>query len=104
MWPTFACDAGLDPDDRSEDITITFRDAIVKLSSLEIRSLVRQQEQSRRWGDNSTTAPLSYNIWDLRKAGPRSAGIYAGRKPPSLYGSLTGRESRPKLLLVTSGR
>lgn len=96
--------AGLKPDDRSEDITITFRDAIVRLSSLSVCSLVRQQQQSRRWGETTTSSPISYNIWDLRKAGPRSAGICAGLKPPSLYGSLTGRDTNHKLLLVTSGR
>ncbi|DBB02944.1 TPA: Rab3 GTPase-activating protein non-catalytic subunit [Trebouxia sp. C0004] len=95
---------GLKPDDWSEDITITFRDAVVRLSSLSVRSVVRQQQQSRRWGEASTPSPISYNIWDLRKAGPRSAGICAGLKPPSLYGSLTGRDTNQKLLLVTSGR
>jgi len=55
---------GLKPDDRSEDITITFRDAIVRLSSLSVRSVVRQQQHSRRWGEASTPSPISYNIWD----------------------------------------
>lgn len=97
--------AGLNPDDRAEDVSMTFRDSIVKISSLHIRSLVHQQLQIRRWDDDSaSSSPLSYNIWDLRKAGPRSAGIVAGLNPPSLYGSLTGRETQPKLLLLTAGR
>lgn len=96
--------AGLKPDDGAEDVSMTFRDSIVKITALEIRSLVRKQLQIRRWDDDSTASPLSYNIWDLRKAGPRSAGIVAGLNPPSLYGSLTGRETQPKLLLLTAGR
>ena len=83
---------------------MTFRDSIVKISSLSIQSLVKQQFQIRRWDDDSSSSPLSYNIWDLRKAGPRSVGIIAGIKPPSLYGSLTRRETQPKLLLLTAGR
>lgn len=97
--------AGLKPDDRAEDVSMTFRDSIVKISSLSIQSLVKQHFQIRRWDDDSSSSsPLSYNIWDLRKAGPRCAGIIAGIKPPSLYGSLTGRETQPKLLLLTAGR
>ncbi|KAL3159591.1 hypothetical protein ABBQ38_010003 [Trebouxia sp. C0009 RCD-2024] len=95
---------GLKPDDGSEDVSITFSDSIVRLSSLSIRSLVRQQLQIRRWDDDSPSSPLSYNIWDLRRAGPRSAGVCAGLKPHSLYATLTGRDTHQKLLLLTAGR
>ena len=69
-----------------------------------MRSIVRLQHQSQLWGQPSTAPPFSYNIWDLHKWGPRSAGVCAGLKPPSLYGTLTGRETSHKLLLLTSGR
>lgn len=98
------CIAGVKPDDHSEDVSVTFRDAIVRLSSLSVRSIVRMQHQSQLWGQPSTAPPFSYNIWDLHKWGPRSAGVCAGLKPPSLYGTLTGRETSHKLLLMTSGR
>lgn len=95
---------GLQPDDHSEDLSITFADAIVRLSSLSVRSAVRSQQRDQLWGPPATAPPLSYNIWDLHKSGPRSAGVCAGLKPPSLYGTLTGRDTNHKLLLLTAGR
>ena len=99
-----AVPAGVKPDDHSEDLSVTFADAIVRLSSLSVRSVVRYQQQTQLWGQPGTAPPLSYNIWDLHKSGPRSAGVCAGLKPPSLYGTLTGRDTNHKILLLTSGR
>ena len=102
--PTAVSAAGVKPDDHSEDLSVTFPDAIVRLSSLSLRSVVRYQLQTQLWGQPGTAPPLSYNIWDLHKSGPRSAGVCAGLKPPSLYGTLTGRDTSHKILLLTSGR
>ena len=48
----------------SEDVTVTLEAAVVRLSALEVRSLLRMQQQTRRWGELQAANPWAYNIWE----------------------------------------
>eukprot|EP00891_Asterochloris_glomerata_P000897 jgi/Astpho2/897/fgenesh1_pg.00016_%23_99_t len=99
-----ACGMGLRADDMSEDVTITLEAAVVRLSALEVRSLLRMQQQTRRWGELQAANPWAYNIWETgSKVGPCKAGLCLGLKAPTLHQAMTGRDTPPKLLIVTAG-
>ena len=67
----------------SEDVTITLEAALVRLSALEVRSLLRMQQQTRRWGELQAANPWAYNIWETgSKVGALQAQAVLTRPPP----------------------
>ncbi|GAB4818165.1 hypothetical protein N2152v2_005211 [Parachlorella kessleri] len=98
---------GTDPGDLSEDITVCAPDAVMRLTLLDIRAVVRWQKgaQGRGWWGAAPVAPtLSLAKWQLpRGTGPRSFAISLGSAPPSLYSMLAGRESGEKSQIFTTG-
>ena len=84
----------------SEDVTITLEAALVRLSALEVRSLLRMQQQTRRWGELQAANPWAYNIWETgSKVGALQAWAVLRRPPPAdaLAGSAASPVSPPLL-------
>ena len=68
----------------SEDVTITLEAAVVRLSALEVRSLLRMQQQTRRWGELQAANPWAYNIWETgSKVGALQARAVLYCPPPA---------------------
>ena len=89
-----ACGAGLRGDDLSEDVTITLEAALVRLSALEVRSLLRMQQQTRRWGELQAANPWAYNIWETgSKVGALQAQAVLTCPPPAH--ALVGNAASP---------
>ncbi len=61
---------GVNPQDEAADVTVVFADAAARLSGLEIRSVVRLQQQS--WSDPDRLDPLGFTKWDLQKSTGRA--------------------------------
>lgn len=57
---------GVNPQDEGSDVTVMFADAAARVSGLEIRSVVRLQQQS--WSDPDRLDPLGFTKWDLAKS------------------------------------
>ncbi|KAK9827282.1 hypothetical protein WJX81_008183 [Elliptochloris bilobata] len=97
--------AGLCPEDAAEDVTAVFRDALARVSALEVRSLVRLCAQLGPTRDADWPPPLACPKWDLGRAvGPRADGQLVGVRGAGLYAALTQRASAPRLVLLTVGR
>ncbi|KAK9825121.1 hypothetical protein WJX74_011113 [Apatococcus lobatus] len=91
---------GMQPQEVAEDVTLTFANAVARISSLEIRSMVA----ARRRG--VSPPPLTVFKWGLRPAiGPRRTTLCLGVKPPKLHSLLTQDMSSlaPTLSIATAG-
>ncbi|PRW57579.1 Rab3 GTPase-activating non-catalytic subunit [Chlorella sorokiniana] len=115
--------SGTDPEDLSEDVTITFADATVRLPAWEVWAAVRwhagqagRSGGSHWWsaasaaataaaGGGSAPHHLAFSKFTLpRGTGPRSAALCLGPPPPSLYAAMTGRrEGQHRLHILTVG-
>ena len=88
----------------SEDVTITLEAAIVRLSALEVRSLLRMQQQTRRWGELQAANPWAYNIWETgSKVGALQARAVLYCPPPAfaLAGSAASSTHPPMQCCIT---
>ncbi|KAL4433989.1 hypothetical protein ABPG75_000430 [Micractinium tetrahymenae] len=113
--------SGSDPDDLSEDVTLCFADAVVRLPAWEVWATVRWATgrgggAGGSWwhggggGDGAGSAgpqhhhQLSFSKFQLPKStGPRLHALCLGPPPPSLHAALTGRAEGPRLRILTAG-
>lgn len=99
--------AGLKVDEPIEDITITFKDLLVRITALDLHSHVKLLLLSRH-GSRRNVNPLLHQRWEVpSRIGPRSSAVCMGYKPTDLYTILTSGNQRwghrQKLCLVSSG-
>lgn len=97
--------SSLDPDDSSEDVTVTFATAVVRLASLDISAAVKWHQRNRAGGGAWWDAPrqLTPAKWELKGTGTRSFAAFAGPAPTPLYTLLARRKEPHRLLLFTAG-
>ncbi|KIY95679.1 hypothetical protein MNEG_12282 [Monoraphidium neglectum] len=105
------CATGLRQDDPTEDITVAYLDALVRLPVLELRTHLKLLHLSRQSGGAASTPPLNYHRWELPAGfGPRSGAVCLGQRPRGLDALLSGaargassRAADHKLLIATGG-
>eukprot|EP00887_Chlorella_sp_A99_P003630 scaffold7.g3630.t1 len=102
--------AGLDPGDRSQDLTLAFADAFVYIACWEVWAAVRWHAGRRRgggWFDGTSSPPhITFSKWLLPKGtGPRTHAACLGPQQPPLYSLLTARHQHvpPRLQFLTAG-
>ncbi|EFN57078.1 hypothetical protein CHLNCDRAFT_143843 [Chlorella variabilis] len=104
---------GTDPSDLSEDVTLAFGDAVVRLPAWEVWAAVRWHTGRGGgggwWGGGGGGGPaphqLSFSKFTLpRGAGPRSQAVCLGPPPLSLQAAMKGRQDQHRRLhILTAG-
>jgi hypothetical protein len=97
---------GIDPEDRSEDVTVTFADAVVRLHSWDLQAVARWHgsKQAGGWWGGAAPPQLTLAKWQVPRAvGPRAHAFCLGSPPPELYTLLTGRKHAQKLQILSVG-
>ncbi len=110
--------SGLRADDPTEDVTLAFSDALVRLSVLELRTHLKLLQLARHapgggggvGGGSSGVAPLGFQRWELPSGtGPRSSAVCLGPRPRDLDALLSGAGlqgragDHHRLLIATGG-
>ncbi|KAI3434710.1 hypothetical protein D9Q98_002771 [Chlorella vulgaris] len=104
---------GSDPSDLSEDVSLAFADAVVRLPSWEVWAAVRWHSGQAAggggwWGGGGGTGSMPHDLtfskFLLPKgAGPRTQAICLGPPPLSLYAAMAGRAGPPRVHMLTAG-
>eukprot|EP00878_Enallax_costatus_P033728 GHUV01037280.1.p1 GENE.GHUV01037280.1~~GHUV01037280.1.p1 ORF type:complete len:235 (+),score=59.40 GHUV01037280.1:254-958(+) len=110
--------AGLRSSDASEEVCITFSNALIRINTLDLRSLIRmlQYTQHGNYSAAATVPPLAHLRYEFPAAvGPRVCGLSFGTVSNDLYSLLSSgssssaarepkQQGRQKIAIVTVGK
>eukprot|EP00878_Enallax_costatus_P010851 GHUV01011331.1.p1 GENE.GHUV01011331.1~~GHUV01011331.1.p1 ORF type:complete len:530 (+),score=153.20 GHUV01011331.1:98-1687(+) len=110
--------SGLRSSDASEEVCITFSNALIRINTLDLRSLIRmlQYTQHGNYSAAATVPPLAHLRYEFPAAvGPRVCGLSFGTVSNDLYSLLSSgssssaarepkQQGRQKIAIVTVGK